>query len=293
MGEEFKEPEDLLISELEKNRTESPVLKIKVKSPEETKALELSKQVKRDYIGGNSNEARNKFWNQDAVLNHAVDSIANRYNIPSNALRYRLNHEGFVDNVIKRRNMSKSNNDLFLEDNIGYNLLHSKKYNGALHFGLDDVGSMIQNGKVKLINENWGSGEFTNEKGRTTNAAIGDSVSDNIGITAATLKYFADTIRQKYPNLSNYDVYRYANAYYNRGNTGGDKWVSNGASGYSYKQGGKMNIIEKFKKGHKIHIKKANRGKFTEYCGGKVTSECIARGKNSSNPAIRKRATFA
>jgi hypothetical protein len=42
-----------------------------------------------------------------------------------------------------------------------------------------------------------------------------------------------------------------------------------------------------------IHIKKANRGKFTSYCGGKVTSECIARGKHSSNPAIRKRATFA
>ncbi|MBO4784148.1 MAG: hypothetical protein J5521_05330 [Lachnospiraceae bacterium] len=54
------------------------------------------------------------------------------------------------------------------------------------------------------------------------------------------------------------------------------------------------NIILSFKKGGSgIHIKKANRGKFTEYCGGKVTSECIARGKASSNPAIRKRATFA
>ena len=42
-----------------------------------------------------------------------------------------------------------------------------------------------------------------------------------------------------------------------------------------------------------IHIKKANRGKFTDYCGGKVTSECIAKGKRSPNPAIRKRATFA
>lgn len=62
---------------------------------------------------------------------------------------------------------------------------------------------------------------------------------------------------------------------------------------YIEKQGGKMNIIEKFKEGRKIHIKKANRGKFTEYCGGKVTSECIARGKNSPNPAVRKRATFA
>lgn len=48
-----------------------------------------------------------------------------------------------------------------------------------------------------------------------------------------------------------------------------------------------------FKNGHKIHIKKSNRGKFTEYCNGKVTNECIQRGKNSKDPKIRKRATFA
>ena len=48
-----------------------------------------------------------------------------------------------------------------------------------------------------------------------------------------------------------------------------------------------------FAKGGKIHVKKANRGKFTDYCGGKVTSECIARGKRSKSAAVRKRATFA
>lgn len=48
-----------------------------------------------------------------------------------------------------------------------------------------------------------------------------------------------------------------------------------------------------FAKGGKIHIKKENRGKFTDYCGGKVTSECIARGKRSKSTAVRKRATFA
>ena len=47
------------------------------------------------------------------------------------------------------------------------------------------------------------------------------------------------------------------------------------------------------KKGGSIHIKKKNRGKFTDYCGGKVTQECIARGKKSKDPKIRKRATFA
>ena len=54
-----------------------------------------------------------------------------------------------------------------------------------------------------------------------------------------------------------------------------------------------MNVIDFLKKGSGIHIKKENRGKFTDYCGGKVTSACIQKGKNSLDPAVRKRATFA
>lgn len=67
-------------------------------------------------------------------------------------------------------------------------------------------------------------------------------------------------------------------------------WANSGSGSWKvrgHKQGGIL-----FAKSG-IHIKKENRGKFTSYCGGKVTSECIARGKHSSNPAIRKRATFA
>ena len=48
-----------------------------------------------------------------------------------------------------------------------------------------------------------------------------------------------------------------------------------------------------FKKGKGIHIKKKNRGKFTEYCDGKVTQKCIDKAKKSKNPTLRKRATFA
>jgi hypothetical protein len=49
------------------------------------------------------------------------------------------------------------------------------------------------------------------------------------------------------------------------------------------------------KKGGKsgIHIKKKNRGKFTDYCGGRVTDSCIRRAKASGNPTLVKRATFA
>ena len=52
-------------------------------------------------------------------------------------------------------------------------------------------------------------------------------------------------------------------------------------------------VVTAYKKGGSIHIKKKNRGKFTEYCGGKVTEECIARGKRSKNPLTRRRANFA
>ena len=42
-----------------------------------------------------------------------------------------------------------------------------------------------------------------------------------------------------------------------------------------------------------IHIKTENKGKFTSYCGWKVTDACIRNGLASSSPTIRKRANFA
>lgn len=52
-------------------------------------------------------------------------------------------------------------------------------------------------------------------------------------------------------------------------------------------------MVHLLKKGSGIHIKKSHEGRFTEYCGGNVTEECIRRGKNSSDPKIRKQAVFA
>ena len=47
------------------------------------------------------------------------------------------------------------------------------------------------------------------------------------------------------------------------------------------------------KKKPRIYIKPSKRGSFTKYCGGRVTSACISRGKKSKSKAIRKKATFA
>ena len=58
-----------------------------------------------------------------------------------------------------------------------------------------------------------------------------------------------------------------------------------------YSKGGTVNYIDLAKSG--IKIKKSNKGKFTEYCNGKVTQECINKGKQSKDPTIRKRAIFA
>jgi len=54
-----------------------------------------------------------------------------------------------------------------------------------------------------------------------------------------------------------------------------------------------MNILKFLKNGSGIHIKEKNKGKFTSYCGGKVTDECIRKAKASGNPTLVKRATFA
>ena len=59
-----------------------------------------------------------------------------------------------------------------------------------------------------------------------------------------------------------------------------------------------MNNIEIFgvpylKGGSGIHIKKKNRGKFREYCGGEVTDKCIQKAKKSGNSKLIKRAVFA
>ena len=58
-----------------------------------------------------------------------------------------------------------------------------------------------------------------------------------------------------------------------------------------FKQGGI--IKNKNKDKPKIHIKKSNEGKFTSYCGGKVTDDCIQKAKSSGNTKLIKRAVFA
>lgn len=188
---------------------------------------------KRSYIGGTPSEARDTFWKQDKVMSDAVDSIADRYGISSAALKNRLNHEGFVDNAIRRLN----GEDKYHPAQSGKNLLYSDKYDGFGHFGTDDVGSFIKNGDVKLINENWYSDDAENEYGRPTVYANGATVADNIGIVAATLAAFKKEAKEKYPNFTDHQAEVYANIRYNRGKTGASNYFKKKGFGeYDFKE---------------------------------------------------------
>ena len=199
------------------------------------KAKRLTEQTNKiplRYIGGTPNKARAEFWRQEPVMQHAVDSIAGRYGISSDALKYRLNAEGFVDDQISYRNYALKNNGIIFR---GYENLHD--YSPGISFGLDDARDYIDSGKVQLINEKWyDANDFINEQGRTTHPVNGETTADNIGIMAAHLKYFKEQAKKDYPNTNENDLNRYALAYYNRGIEGGRKWVKSGAKGYNYKR---------------------------------------------------------
>ena len=233
-------------------------------------AKRLSEQTKRipiKYIGGKPDEARAEFWRQEPVLQHAVDSVAKRYDVDPELVKYRLNHEGFVDhNIQNRNNAIKSGNQNRIPR--GYRILNDFVPNGAgvSEFGLDDYGTYLKEGKIKLTGKQLyerpngfeymtpqyyvgfsRDGEpYTNEKGRQTNPATGWDNATNFGMVAAGLKYFKDKAKKDFPNVSDEDLNRYSLVYFNRGETGGRKWVKSGAKGYNYKRslenGGKIDI---------------------------------------------------
>lgn len=191
---------------------------------------------KRGYIGGTPSQARQAYWDTDNEMYMLTDSVARTYGITPELLRARMDREGYTDARIKELNddyTNKTNRAL-----LGEKLFNSPAmpYVAGEEFGLDDVATYINDGRVQLINENWGDGQFRNEKGRWTNMAMGHNYSDNIGIMAATLKAMRDQAKKDFPKASEADLDRYAGAYYNRGFTGGKKYVKSGGKGYKVKR---------------------------------------------------------
>lgn len=197
------------------------------------------KNIKKQfpYIGGTTEQTRKKLWQVKPKIKAATDSIANTYGISPELLRNRLDAEGFTDLLIRGNNAAYLNpdtvNDDFQrrrnfvgapEDSVLFNPRYSIPAMNA--FGTDDAGTLIKEGKVRLINENWEDGSGINEKGRNVNPAEGVTNLDNIGITAATLKYFRDEAKKRNPKLIGRHLDEVTGIYYNRGITGGQNYLN-------------------------------------------------------------------
>lgn len=190
------------------------------------------KPIKSVYIGGKKQEARDKFWKQAPIMQHAVDSIAQAYKINPAILRKRLDIEGFTDAAIRYHNSALPSREYSNYENLNGNYMGPNI--GFEAFGLDDFQDYMNDGKIKLIRESWYPTENQNEQKRWVNSASGITIADNIGMTAATLKYFRDLAKRDFPNASEAFLDFAAGAYYNRGAAGGKKYM------LTYKQGGTL-----------------------------------------------------
>ena len=173
-----------------------------------------------------------------------------------------------VTNALFGSNLNQENINAINESNKGMNTL------------------MVDNNNIDSIMNQWSNQNFGNS---ISKSGIG---KDGLFNNKATNTY------NELLNQQNIARNKVLASYTNAINTADNQSNLNMLANYAA-YGGPISIFDngvidhELAKGGKIHIKKANRGKFTDYCGGKVTSECIARGKRSKSAAVRKRATFA
>lgn len=177
----------------------------------------------RVYIGGSTNEARQKYFDLDTELTNTIKAVAKQYGISPNVLASRIAREGPIDEAI--RNYNNTNGYFQRGDMIGP------------IWGLDDMGTLIDNGTVKLRNGFMVDTDYemVNEKGRTTYSVGSDNYMDGVELTAIALKYFKDKMRKKYPKASEALLEQYATAAFNTGMTGALNLINKGKIKNAYK----------------------------------------------------------
>lgn len=209
---------------------------------------------KRRYIGGSTNEARQKYFDTDKELTDSVKVIAKRYNINPNLLASRMAKEGPIDKAINYYNDTNGKFD-------------RREVHGS-DWGLDDTGNNLNEGIITLKEPylNYYDEEFFNEKDRKVNSVYSPNWNFGISATAAELEYRRNEMKKRFPNLSDEQLDAATSAAFNRGIYGATKYI---------KQGRDLNEYSPF-----INIKKM---------GGQVKKnifvELNVRGKKKLVPA--------
>lgn len=178
---------------------------------------------KRVYIGGDKNEARQKYFDTDKEFTDSVKVIAKRYNINPNLLASRIAREGPIDKAIRYYN--ETNGEFDRREVVGAD------------WGLDDTGENLNKGIVKL-KEPWLSyydETFFNEKDRQVNSVYSPDWNFGISAHAAELKYRRDEMKKRFPNLNEDELDAAASAAFNRGIYGATKYIKQGNDINDYK----------------------------------------------------------
>lgn len=171
---------------------------------------------KRRYIGGSTNEARQKYFDTDKELTDSVKVIAKRYNINPNLLASRMAKEGPIDKAINYYNDTNGKFD-------------RREVHGS-DWGLDDTGNNLNEGIITLKEPylNYYDEEFFNEKGREVNSVYSPNWNFGISATAAELEYRRNEMKKRFPNLSDEQLDAAASAAFNRGMYGATKYIKQG-----------------------------------------------------------------
>lgn len=171
---------------------------------------------KRRYIGGSTNEARQKYFDTDKELTDSVKVIAKRYNINPNLLASRMAKEGSIDKAINYYNDTNGKFD-------------RREVHGS-DWGLDDTGNNLNEGIITLKEPylSYYDEEFFNEKGREVNSVYSPNWNFGISATAAELEYRRNEMKKRFPNLSDEQLDAAASAAFNRGMYGATKYIKQG-----------------------------------------------------------------
>lgn len=171
---------------------------------------------KRRYIGGSTNEARQKYFDTDKELTDSVKVIAKRYNINPNLLASRMAKEGPIDKAINYYNDTNGKFD--------------RREVHGIDWGLDDTGNNLNEGIITLKEPylSYYDENFFNEKGREVNSVYSPNWNFGISANAAELEYRRNEMKKRFPNLSDEQLDAAASAAFNRGIYGATKYIKQG-----------------------------------------------------------------